>query len=181
MHFLRQLKRHGLRNHIPNISPEVGEMLNLLILTKRPKRILEIGCANGYSTIWMAEAARDVGAHITAIDFSAPTFQAAQKNLVMAGLSRFVTFHFGNALEVIPSLPGTETFDFVFVDGEIRNSWDFWLVVQPKLAKNGLVLFDNMLKFPHKSASFFDHLSRLEPFFHLTIPIDGGDGLLLIS
>ncbi|MFH1410438.1 MAG: methyltransferase domain-containing protein, partial [Patescibacteria group bacterium] len=83
--FLKELRAYGVKNNIPNVTEEVGRFLNMLIRIKNSKMILEIGCANGYSTLWMAEAAKAVGARVHTIDFSRPSLAQAKDNVAIAG------------------------------------------------------------------------------------------------
>jgi predicted O-methyltransferase YrrM len=53
--FLRELKTYGEQNNIPNISPENAVFLRQLIRENNTKHLLEIGSANGYSTIHFAD------------------------------------------------------------------------------------------------------------------------------
>ena len=112
--FLKELKQYGIENDIPNVTERGGRFLNMLVKMTGAKQILEIGCANGYSTIWLADAVKQNGGKIYAIDHSKPTFESAKKNLVKVGLSDTVDFYFGNALEVIESIINPDLFDFVF-------------------------------------------------------------------
>ena len=114
-----------IENDIPNVTEVGGRFLNMLIKMTQAKQVLEIGCANGYSTIWMAEAVRKNGGKVSTIDFSKPTFEAAKKNLAKAGLSDYVNFYFGNALVVILDIEEPEQFVFIFVDGEKKSYWAF--------------------------------------------------------
>lgn len=178
--YLHDLKQYGLQNNIPNVTEAVGQFLNMLITMKRPKVILEIGCANGYSTIWMAEAAKTVGGKVITVDHSAPTFAEAQKNLQEVDLSQVVEFHFGDAREVIPQFSSDLYFDFVFVDGQKANYLAFWNLVRDRLSSSAVLVFDDMLAFPEKTKPFTQAIQTLEGFDQLMIPIDQGDGILLM-
>ena len=72
----------------------------------------------------MADAARSVGAKITSIDYSTPTFAECEKNINETGFADTVELIFGNALEVVPTLD--QPYDFVFVDGRKASYLDFW-------------------------------------------------------
>lgn len=50
------------------ISPEVGRFLHTLVLAAKPRAILEIGTSGGYSTIWLATAARVINGHVTTLE-----------------------------------------------------------------------------------------------------------------
>ena len=178
--YLQTLKQYGLRNNIPNITPEVGQLLNMMIKLKQPKTILEIGSANGYSTIWMAEAAKVLGAKIHAVDFSAPTFSEAQKNLKEVGFSECVDFHFGAAQKLIPEMEKSLKFDFVFVDGQKAAYLDFWNLLQNRLNSKALIIFDDMLAFPEKTKHFSEAIKELEGFDQIMLPIDKDDGILVL-
>lgn len=178
--FLAGLQAYGVEKNIPNISDEVALFLNTLIRVKRPESILEIGCANGYSTIWMAEAAKEAGAHIDTIDHSKPTFEQARQNIEERGFGETVTLHFGDALKVIPALPKEARFDFVFVDGEKASYLDFFRVVEPRLQPKAVLVFDDMLAFPEKTRAFSEALKDLKGFQQIILPIEKDDGILLM-
>jgi len=178
--YLKKLKEYGRENNIPNVTDAVGQFLNIMIKTKAPKHVLEIGCANGYSTIWIADAVKKTGGHLHTVDHSAPTFADAQKNLNEAGLSESVTFYFGDAREVIPDFSMDLKFDFVFVDGQKASYLDFWNVVKNRLNPEAILVFDDMLAFEPKTRSFSKAIENLEGFDQLLIPIDENDGILLM-
>jgi len=178
--YLKKLRAYGVENDIPNATDEVGRFLNMLIQIRRPKTILEIGCANGYSTIWMAEAAEKTGARIYTIDHSAPTFAEAQKNLADIGLSEVVKFYFGDAVEQISRMDISLKFDFVFVDGQKASYLDFWNAIQDRLTSWALIIFDDMMAFPEKTKSFHDFIQSEEGIDQLLIPIDQDDGILMV-
>ncbi len=178
--YLKNLRQYGLENDIPNVTDEVGRFLNMMIKIKKPKTILEIGCANGYSTIWMAEAACDVGAMIYTVDHSAPTFAEAQKNLKEVELSDHVSFNFGDARNILPQMPSSLYFDFVFVDGQKASYLDFWNLLQSRLSPGSMLVWDDMLAFQQKTKSFSEAVKNLKGFDQLLIPIDKDDGILLM-
>lgn len=176
--FLQELKQYGIQQNIPNISEREGCFLNMLLKIRGAKNALEIGCANGYSTSWLAEAMKHNGGHLSTIDFSAPTFESAKVNLSHAGLADVVDFYFGNALTVIPTLD--QWFDFVFVDGEKRSYWDFWEAIQGHLAPHAVVVFDDVLSFPHKTESFMQAIKNVLGFEQVILPLDMDDGILFL-
>lgn len=178
--YLQSLKAYGLKNNIPNVSETVGQFLNLMIKIKKPQRILEIGSANGYSTLWMAQAARTINAQIYTMDHSEPTFKQLEINLAETGLGDVVIPHFGKALQVIADFPANIKFDFVFVDGEKASYLDFWKALEPRLADQPLVIFDDMIAFSQKTKVFSDYLKTLEAWDPLILPLDANDGVLVM-
>jgi predicted O-methyltransferase YrrM len=180
--YLKNLKEYGIKNDIPNVTEKVGRFLNLMIRIKEPRNILEIGCANGYSAIWMAEAVSKakVGVRIHAIDHSKPTFEEAKKNLSEIGLDKFVKFYFGDAIDMIENMDSKQMFDFVFVDGEKKSYLDFWNVIQPHLTAHAVVVFDNMVAFPEKTKEFSETIKSVTGFDQILLPTDEDDGILLL-
>jgi predicted O-methyltransferase YrrM len=176
--FLKELKKYGIKKHIPNISEEKGRFLNLLAKTAKAKKILEIGCANGYSTIWLAEAAKTNGGKVTAIDFCKPSYKAALKNISSTGFADTVKIILGNALDMIPDL--NAKFDFIFVDGEKRSYLGFWNAIQGKLQKNAIIVFDDIVKFPAKTVEFMEKIKNMVGFDQVILPIDKNDEILIL-
>lgn len=178
--FLKELKAYGVQNDIPNVTEEVGQFLNMLIQIRKPKTILEIGCANGYSTIWMAEAAKKMGARIHTMDFSVPSLREARKNLQESGFFDGVETYLEDALKFIPKMDKKLKFDFVFVDGQKSSYLDFWNVIQDRLPSGAVVIFDDMMAFPKKTGPFYEFIQSAEGVDQLLIPIDRNDGILMV-
>lgn len=121
-----------------------GVLLNLLIREAGARRILEVGSSYGYSTHWLADAARAVDGKVTSLEMIAPKTEYARERLARLGLDRFVEFRIGDALAALRALPGP--FDFVLID-----LWkDLYLPVfellYPKLAQGAIIVADNMLQ-----------------------------------
>src|SRR5688572_26888089 len=134
-----------------DVGESVGMLMNLLIRESRAKTILEVGTSYGYSTLWLAEAARAVGGKVITLDLSAEKQRHAQSMLRKAGLDRYAEFRSGDAIVLIEEL--TEAVDFVLID-----LWkDVYIpcfdAVRVKLSPAALVLADNMI-YPPDSQEF---------------------------
>src|SRR5437868_2685738 len=70
-----------------NITPDTGRLLWILIRSARATRILEIGTSNAYSTIWLADAARETGGRVTTLELNPAKVELARANLTRAGLA----------------------------------------------------------------------------------------------
>ncbi len=101
---------------IPIIHLATARLLAFLVETIRAERILEIGTAIGYSTIWLARATQRHGGHVTTIEISERLAEEARENIERAGLIDFVTILIGDAERIVPRLSGP--FDHIFQDGE---------------------------------------------------------------
>jgi predicted O-methyltransferase YrrM len=126
-----------------SVGREAGILLYLLANGARAKRILELGTSYGYSTVWLAAAARATGGKVVSLELRDFKIEHARQALTRAGLSTRVEFHEGDCLETLKTLPGP--FDFVLLD-----VWkDLYLpcfeLVHPRLAPGGIIAADNML------------------------------------
>lgn len=177
--YLKQLKQYGLENNIPNISETVGKFLNFLIKTSGSKTGLEIGCANGYSTIWLAEAFQQNQGQLTSIDFSTPSLAQAKANLKETKLDSYVDFHFGDALQIIPTL--NQKFDFIFLDAQKANYHLFWEIIKTKIHSKSIIVVDDVIKFPTKTETFTEVIKQEKDFSYQILPLDHDDGIMIIT
>jgi predicted O-methyltransferase YrrM len=125
------------------IGPDTGRVLNILIKSAKSRSILELGTSYGYSTMWLAEAARDTGGKVVSLELADYKAKFAREALARAELSDIVDIRVGNALETLPRLAGP--FDFVLLD-----LWkDLYVtcldLLYPKLAQGAFVAADNMI------------------------------------
>jgi predicted O-methyltransferase YrrM len=125
------------------VGPETGKFLNILIKSSGSKQILEIGTSHGYSTIWMAEAARATGGHVLSLDLHAQKQEYARAALKRCGLLAQVTFVLGDCRETIKQLPGP--FDFVLLDIWKQMYIPALELAYPKLNPGALVAADNVI------------------------------------
>lgn len=126
------------------VGRATGTLLNLLAKESGACRILEVGSSFGYSTVWLAEAARAVGGRVISLELRAAKTEYATAQLARAGLSQFVEFRIGDALESLAALPGP--FDLVLIDLWKDKYVEVFGLLHPKLAPGALVVADNMLE-----------------------------------
>jgi len=131
-----------------SIGPETGRFLHSLILAKKPKRILEIGTCYGYSTLFLADAARAVGAKVVTLEIAEKKQAYAKDQLERAGLTDVVEFHLGDAIASIQA--DTGTFDFALLDIWKDLYVPAFEALYPKLSTKGIVASDNMI-FPDEA------------------------------
>ena len=126
------------------VGPEVGRFLHSLILARRPMRILELGTSYGYSTLFLADAASQIGATLITMDVADYKQAEARANIEQAGLAESVEFRLGDAVALIHADPGP--FDLVLLD-----IWkDLYVpcleAFYPKLSDEGIIAADNMIE-----------------------------------
>jgi len=129
------------------VGRATGTLINLLVKEAAARRILEVGSSYGYSTLWLAEAARASGGKVISLELRGAKTEYATARLARAGLAGYVEFRVGDALTSLTQLAGP--FDFVLID-----LWKGLYVpvferLHPKLAPGAIVVADNMLQPEH--------------------------------
>lgn len=149
---------HGeyARRELPNITPEAGHFLQVLMLAIGAKRVLEIGTCLGYSTVWMARGLPDDG-KIQTIELDRDRAAEAREWFEKAGLSDKIEVMAGKALGVLPTLP-TKRYDAVFIDADKETMPTYLDFAVRLLRHGGVVLADNV--FWHGST--FDKNTNIE-------------------
>jgi predicted O-methyltransferase YrrM len=158
-----------------SVGPSTGQFLNTLIKDSKARNILEIGTSYGYSTVWLAEAARATGGHVVTLELRPGKREYAKLQLSKVGLGSVVDFRLGDALEILVTLAGP--FDFVLLDlwkDLYVTCFDLFL---PKLAQDAFVIADNMIQpeAARKDAQIYrKHLRKTGRFDSVLLPIGSG-------
>src|SRR3984893_9065597 len=84
------------------VGPDTGRGLNILIKSAKARSILELGTSYGYSTVWLAEAARETGGRVVSLELADYKAKHARDALARAGLADHVEIHVGSAVEILP-------------------------------------------------------------------------------
>jgi predicted O-methyltransferase YrrM len=138
-----------------NVEPDSARLLALLIRALAPRRLLELGTSNGYSTIWLADAARAVGASssLTSIDVDPARTAMAGENLQRAGLDDVVDLRVADAASI---LAGSQdgAWEFIFLDAERPAYAGYWPQLVRVLAPRGLLAVDNVISHADEVAEF---------------------------
>lgn len=119
-----------------------GRILKMFCRMLRPRRVLEIGTYTGYATLCMAEGLED-DALIHTLEINDEMEDFIMKYLPQSPHKEKIKLHFGDALEIIPTLD--ETFDLVFIDADKRLYSEYFDKVLPIVRPGGLILADNTL------------------------------------
>ena len=139
---LKELEKYAEKNSVPIVQPETAKFLETMMCLKRPVRILEVGCAIGYSAILMSQYLAD-GGSITTLEWDAQTCEIARANIEKAGLSDKITVVLGDAKDIIPTLTGE--YDVIFLDGPKAHYIYMLNDCIRLLKKGGMLISDNIL------------------------------------
>jgi len=140
---LLELEQHGRSDAIPLVDRETGRFLSTLVHAMQANRILEIGTAYGYSTLWMALAMPPAG-HIWTIDPDTERTVVAIEFLRRAGKFDDVSVMNQPALEILPTFP-VRNLDIVFIDAVKTEYAEYLELIVPLLKRSGLVIVDKLL------------------------------------
>ena len=140
---LQEMEEYAAKNHVPIVRPEMAALLRTLVALKRPERILEVGCAIGYSALQMARGMPET-ARILTIEQFAPRIPVAREYFRRAGEEERITLLEGDAAELLPGLSGP--FDFIFMDAAKGQYLQMLPQVLRLLAPGGVLVTDNILQ-----------------------------------
>ncbi|MEW9096155.1 MAG: O-methyltransferase [Clostridiaceae bacterium] len=139
---LLELEKYALENNVPIIQKEVGKFLEVVLNIKKPKKILELGTAIGYSSILMAMNCKE-RCKITTIDRDETMIELAKKNIEKYGYSDNINIIEGECLEVLEKLD--DKFDFIFMDAGKGHYNHFLPHCLRMLNEDGIIIADNVL------------------------------------
>jgi predicted O-methyltransferase YrrM len=130
-----------------SVTPLQGQLLMLLALACRARKILEIGTLGGYSTIWLARALPPDGRLIT-IESEHSHFSTAVSNVSHAGLADRVDLRCGSALHVLAQLNADSAgpFDLIFIDADKQQYAEFFAAALPLAHRGTLIIADNVIR-----------------------------------
>jgi predicted O-methyltransferase YrrM len=136
-----------------NVEPETAELLGVLVRSMRAQRVLEIGTSNGYSTIWLADAAEAVGGSVLSLEVEPERTALARENLAEAGVGGFVELRTADAGEALAAFADA-AYDLVFLDAERPAYVGYWPQLVRILRPNGLLVVDNTLSHANQLVEF---------------------------
>lgn len=140
---IEQIEQEAKETFVPIIRKETQSFLKVLLLMKKPVRVLEVGTAIGYSAILMSHYLPKDG-RITTIEKYEKRIPIARENFSRAAVADRITLLEGDALEIMKSLE--EPFDFVFMDAAKGQYIHYLPEAIRLLAPEGVLMSDNVLQ-----------------------------------
>lgn len=139
---IRDMEIYAEQNSVPIIHKEVAQLLKVLLNIHKPKRILEIGCAIGYSSIFFTTVLEN-NVEVITTERNPIMIEKARENISIACIEDKITILEGDAEETIKDLEGT--FDMIFIDAAKGQYKLFFDLVIDKLKNGGIIVSDNIL------------------------------------
>ncbi|MEG0856034.1 MAG: O-methyltransferase [Terrisporobacter sp.] len=139
---LKELEVYAAEYNVPIVHKEVSDLLKVLLKVQKPKSILEVGCAIGYSSILFSTATQGKVKIIT-VERNETMIERAKENFKKSGFEENITLLEGDAEELLKSVEGS--FDMIFLDAAKGQYQLFYDLVIDKLKVGGLLISDNIL------------------------------------
>lgn len=159
-----------------NITRDTGELLSVLVRTTLSQRVLEIGTSNGYSTLWLADAATSIGGKVTTVELSEYKFSLAAHNFERSGLSSAITQIRSDA-GILLADSSDESFDLIFLDSERSEYPGWWPDLKRVLCKGGLLVVDNAISHKEQMKPFVELVGADKEFTTCLVPVGNGEYL----
>lgn len=141
--FLDEIEKYALQNRVPVIRKSMQSLLKFLLVLLKPRNILEVGTAIGFSSLLMSEYGPE-DCHITTVEKYEKRIPQARENFRRAGAEDRITLLEGDAADILGRLTGS--YDLIFMDAA-KGQYIFFLPdILRLLAPGGLLVSDNVLQ-----------------------------------
>lgn len=136
------MEAYAQEHSVPIVQKEVAQLINVLLKLQKPKNILEVGTAIGYSAILMAKSSGD-SCTVTTIERNPIMAEQARENIEKAGLQGSIRVIEDDAIDALKLIDGE--YDLIFMDAAKGQYMQFYDMVIDKLKVGGLLISDNIL------------------------------------
>ncbi len=186
---LDEIKNKALENHIPIIMDDTLEVIEKVMINNKPKKILEIGTAVGYSALCFSKFLEN-GGKIDTIERDEERIKEAKENIKIVEDGKQINILEGDAVEILPTL--SDKYDMIFIDAA-KGKYPFFLEQALRLLnENGIIFADNILYKGYVMSDYNKHKQRtavthLREYIKLTTEnpeleteiLEVGDGLAI--
>jgi caffeoyl-CoA O-methyltransferase len=153
------------------VGPESGRLLFALVAANAGCEVLEIGGSRGYSTIWLAAAARILGGRVVSLEQDPRKTEAWRRNIAEAGLDEWAELVEGDALATLERLE--EGFDVVFIDAWKDDYERIFALARQKVEPGAVIVADNVVS--HAGLSAYVAARQQDPtLVSVTVPVGSG-------
>ena len=188
MTYLEDLYRRGKEHdaektdrlkRLRNVEPDTARLLAVLVRALGAKRLLELGTSNGYSTLWLADAARSIGGRVLSVDVDTTRTTQARENLRRVNLEEHVELRSEDA--AITLTGSADSFwEMIFLDAERSAYAGYWPDLIRVLVPGGLLVVDNALSHASEVGEFRELVSNQAGVTEAVVPTGAG-ALLIVS
>ncbi|ENQ3077100.1 class I SAM-dependent methyltransferase [Bacillus cereus] len=167
--YTKETREERLRN----VSKEMGQFLSIMVKMCEAKHILEIGTSNGFSTIWLANAAEKTKGTVTTVELSSKRVAEANENFQKANLTNYIHIHNQEAGAFL-SEQLDKSYDFIFLDAERTQYLWWWEDLKRILMPKSIIVVDNATSHAEELQNFFDLVEEEKKFETVLLPFKMG-------
>jgi predicted O-methyltransferase YrrM len=149
--FIEKFSRTGL-----NTTPGDALMLRILIEARSARNGIEVGAASGFGAINMGIGFERNGGRLVSVEIDPKRAEVTRQNLAKVGLEKTCSVITGDALQVLPGLPGQ--YDFLFIDAHKPDYLKYLKAVEGKLRKGAVVVADNVIVSARAMADYLEYV-----------------------
>ncbi len=164
-------------DRLRNLEPDSAALLAVMVRATGARHVLELGTSNGYSTLWLADAAKATGGHVSSVEMEVDRSAQAAVNLERAGLRSIVDLRVGDAAETLAASADGE-WDLIFLDAERPAYVSYFEDLIRVLKPGGLLAVDNVISHADQVADFRSLVTAEPRVTEALAPT--GAGLLLV-
>ena len=154
------------------VARTTGQFLFALAAPHADCEVLEIGGSRGYSTIWIAAAARHLGGHVLSLEADPVKCEAWRRNIADAGLEEWAELVEGDAFETLPAIE--DVFDLCFLDAEKDDYERLFAIARTKVEPGALFVADNVLSHEDTLGAYSAARQADPTLSSVTVPLDRG-------
>lgn len=156
-----------------NLEPATAELLGVLVRATRARRVLELGTSNGYSTLWLADAAEATDGRVLTVEIDPERGALAHEHLAALGLADRVELRTGDAGEALrESADGA--WELIFLDAERPAYAGYVRDLVRTLAPHGVLAVDNVISHAHKLVEFTALIEAEPSLTQTVVPVGAG-------
>jgi predicted O-methyltransferase YrrM len=175
---LRRIEMEEERSPGIPVEPTTGQFLFSVCAPQADCEVLEIGAGRGYSTIWLAAAARHLGGRVLSLERESSCIADWRRNIADAGLEDWTDLVEGDARETIPAID--DVFDVVFLDAANRFYEELFQLARNKLEPGALVIADDVVLHADTLAAYSEARQSDPTLASITVPLDRGLELTVV-
>ncbi|HDS1580868.1 TPA: O-methyltransferase [Stenotrophomonas maltophilia] len=157
-----------------NITADTGEFLSVLVRFGQARRVLEIGTSNGYSTLWLAEAAAAIDGHVTTLEYAEDKVAMARATFARSGLDAHITLIHADAGSWLLQAADA-SIDLLFLDSDRGQYAGWWPQLRRVLRPGGLLVVDNATSHAAQMAPLCALLDADPAFGTSLVPVGNGE------
>jgi predicted O-methyltransferase YrrM len=166
-------------DRLRNVEPDTARLLALLVRVTGARRLLEIGTSNGFSTMWLADAARSIDGRVVSVEIDPVRTARAFAHLSEMKLDQLVELRTEDAAQTLKRSAGA-AWDMIFLDAERPAYVGYWPDLLRVLKAGGLLVVDNVLSHSDELRDF-RRLVGADPRVSEALVPTGAGALLIVK